>query len=562
VLVLTWPMWTRTGYGLARDMVFTPRYPWGPEAVGAGAGLPRAVPLDGVLAAATTLVDGAVVFRVAIVAVLLLASWGAVRLADAAFAGRAVAAVVAVWNPFVVERLALGQWALLASYAALPWLLVWWRRARAGDPVAGAALVPATCLGSLTPSGGLVLLGVSVVAALVPGPGTWARRAWPVLVAFLAQAPWVAASLWADAVGTSDPLGVAAFAARGEGGRGPWLTLLGGGGAWSASVAPSSSTTWLGGLLVAVALVAVIVALPRLWREHRPLLVAGLLSVPVAGLAHLPGGSDLLTFLVTEVPGGGLLRDGQKWLVPWVMLVVVAAAIAADRGVARVRDRDLALAVGALLVAAPVAVLPDAPVRTWEALAPVHYPGDLREAVHVLDAAPASSGAVVTLPFTSYRSYPWGHDLSAADPVARWARHEVVVSDALETRLGTVAGEDPRARQVSAALDSDDPLDSLADVGVGWVLVLAVRSEDPATAPPPEPTRLERALAARPAVVDGPSVRLVRVSSSPVVEPRQGARYAAALTVFAGWSALLIGGLLAAPLARRRRAAIDGVARH
>ena len=33
------------------------------------------------------------------------------------------AAGVTVWNPFVVERLALGQWALLTSYAALPWLL-------------------------------------------------------------------------------------------------------------------------------------------------------------------------------------------------------------------------------------------------------------------------------------------------------------------------------------------------------------------------------------------------------------------------------------------------------
>ena len=65
-LALTWPMWTAGGYGLARDLVFTPRAPWTLDAIGMGTSLPRAVPLDAVLAALTTVVDGAVVFRVAV----------------------------------------------------------------------------------------------------------------------------------------------------------------------------------------------------------------------------------------------------------------------------------------------------------------------------------------------------------------------------------------------------------------------------------------------------------------------------------------------------------------
>ena len=174
VLALTWPMWTAGGYGLARDMVFTPRAPWTLDAIGMGTSLPRAVPLDVVLAMATSLVDGAVVFRVAIAGVLLLAGWGAHRLvADlvpgAPVTARFVVAVAAVWNPYVVERLALGQWALLAGYAALWWLLPAVRRVLAGDRRGWPAVVAWTWLGSLTPTGGAVL------ASSLPSPVSASR---------------------------------------------------------------------------------------------------------------------------------------------------------------------------------------------------------------------------------------------------------------------------------------------------------------------------------------------------------------------------------------------------
>ena len=113
-----------------------------------GTSLPRAVPLDAVVAALSSVVDGAVVFRVAVVGMLLLAGWGAHRLlagAPTVDARAVLTAVAAVWNPYVVERLALGQWALLAWYAALWWLLPAVRRVLAGDRTSWSAVVAAAC---------------------------------------------------------------------------------------------------------------------------------------------------------------------------------------------------------------------------------------------------------------------------------------------------------------------------------------------------------------------------------------------------------------------------------
>src|SRR5206468_1421995 len=75
-------------------------------------------------------------------------------------AARLAAATAAVWNPYVVERLALGQWALLWSYAALPWLIVTITavRGRAGLAARAGTLAAA----SITPTGG-VIAAVSAV---------------------------------------------------------------------------------------------------------------------------------------------------------------------------------------------------------------------------------------------------------------------------------------------------------------------------------------------------------------------------------------------------------------
>ena len=43
-------------------------------------------------------------------------------LPDAGAPGQFVAATLAVWNPYVAERLLQGHWSLLVGYGCLPWV--------------------------------------------------------------------------------------------------------------------------------------------------------------------------------------------------------------------------------------------------------------------------------------------------------------------------------------------------------------------------------------------------------------------------------------------------------
>ncbi len=548
VLVLTWPMWTTAGYGLARDMVFSPRAPWTLDAIGMGSSLPRAVPLDGVLAAATSVVDGAVVFRVAVAGVLLAAGWGAHRLLavvvqEVSPAARCLVGVAAVWNPYVVERLALGQWALLATYAAMWWLLPVVRRVLAGERRAWWASVCLILVASLTPTGGALVLMVVVatLVVVVVHRDSIARAVRLLLVAVAAQLPWVLAGVLGAASATSDPLGVEVFAARAERPGGVWPSLLTTGGVWSPFQVPASLTSWGGHALTVLVVVVLLAGGARMARREQALALAAVVGFVLAGLAHLPGGGDALAWAVEHVPGSGLLRDGQKWLLPYVVVVVSSAGIAVTRAERALRRRDSDL--GALLVGAmallPVVLVPDAAGRTWQALEPVTYPDDLTRAVAVLDD-PDAVGEVVTLPWASYREFSWGNPVSAADPLPRWTERPTVVSDALLTESGSVAGEDTRAREVETALARTDvPLaESLAAADVGWVLVYA-----------DQPGAAELDTSGLTPVVDGSDVRLFRVPGADrepesSVDSAGPVAVAAVAAVDAAWGVALLGGLL------------------
>ncbi|MDQ2749164.1 MAG: hypothetical protein M3Y44_06525, partial [Actinomycetota bacterium] len=122
--VLLWPI-TRAGYLLGHDMVFTPRQPLDLASIGVSTASPRAVPLDALVALAERVLDGAVVGRLAVIVPLVAVGVGAAALLGSrSLSARLASCTLAIWNPFVVERLALGQWALLWAYAALPWLIL------------------------------------------------------------------------------------------------------------------------------------------------------------------------------------------------------------------------------------------------------------------------------------------------------------------------------------------------------------------------------------------------------------------------------------------------------
>ena len=140
---------------------------------------------------------------------------------------------------------------------------------------------------------------------------------------------------------TSDATGVDAFAARAERAGGVWATLLGTGGLWSPFQVPGSLTSWPGHLLTAVVLVVLVAGGLRVARREPALALAAAVGLrPGRRSPTCPGGADALGWAVAHVPGAGLLRDGQKWLLPYVVLVVAAAGCAAARAEAALRRRD------------------------------------------------------------------------------------------------------------------------------------------------------------------------------------------------------------------------------
>lgn len=467
------PLLTRPGIPLARDLVFVPHQPWTDAVLGLGDAAPRAVPLDALVSLATAVVDGGVLARVVLPLVLATAGWGAHRLVrDLGAPARLAAGGLAVWNPFVVERLALGQWALLAAYAALPWLAMAAVRFRhTGTARDLAPIVLWLGLASITPTGGLLAIAV----ALVFGLGGPARALRLVPVALVLQLPWLLPALTGGAAVTSDPAGVAAFASRAEGPGGVVTAVLGLGGIWDSGSVPGTRETWWGTAAAAAVVVALVVGGRHLWRAQGGADVGRWTGLAAAGLllalaSSTTVGADALGWAVETVPGAGLLRDSQKFVAWFAVVAVAAIAATLHVVVERVRSwgSEVGLAAAVTAVAVPVFLLPDATGTVWPTVDPVDPSPDLDVVAAVVDGTDRD---LVTLPWRSYRRFDWGSDLISSDPAVRWFDVDVVVADDLAVGALTVAGESARAREIGDALEHAPPADVLAPLGVGWVLV-------------------------------------------------------------------------------------------
>jgi hypothetical protein len=475
------------GYVLRYDMVFVPRQPLRWEMVAPADELPRAVPLDALVSLANLAVPGWLLQRIVLAGIVYFAALGMARLVPT---GRTLSTVVGAvayaWTPFVAERLLLGQWGLLLAYAALPWLVAAARDVRAGRPGAVARLVLAAAPAAVTPTGGLIALATVVVlvpprlvkradAAAGARHGEAGRASsWKAAGAVAALcAPWAVAAVTSAAGGRSDPDGVGAFAARAENWSGAWGALAGTGGIWNAQTVPASRSS----PLVPVATVALLavcvvgfVELRRRWpggAVRLAVLAGGAFLLAVAGTAP---GAPVLSWLVAQVPGAGLLRDGQKFLIPYALLMAVTLTVGAEVLAERLARRldGAAPAVWVVLVAAllaPVAILPDLAFGAGGQLRPVRYPADWDAVSARVAAAP---GEVLSLPFHGYQRYRWARGEVVRDPAPRYLDAPVLINDALQVGDLTVDGESPRAARVQALLDAGEPV---ARLGFRWVLV-------------------------------------------------------------------------------------------
>src|SRR5215472_16045655 len=98
------------GYLLSYDMVFVPRPSISAATFGLGGTLPRAVPSDLVATLLARLLPADVVQKLLLLSIFALACAGAAALlAGEHWLARLAAGVFYAWNPFVAERLILGQ---------------------------------------------------------------------------------------------------------------------------------------------------------------------------------------------------------------------------------------------------------------------------------------------------------------------------------------------------------------------------------------------------------------------------------------------------------------------
>ena len=517
------------GLVLVRDMVFVPRLPLTDELLGLD-GVPRAVPSDLLVALGSRVLPGGWLQDLVLLATVAGGAWGAARLAPTTSPAGALAAATAYgWSAYLHERLLLGQWALLVGWAVLPWAAraaLDWRR---GDPGwrAVACLAVGACGGA---SAGLLVALVVVVC----GRPVRALAATAVLAL-----PWVVPALVGpQGVPAGDPAGVAAFASRSDTPLGLLPSLLTGGGVWAPAAVPPGRAAGSAAALLVLLLAAA--GLRRLHGRLGPrLAVAAAAGLLLALLGRLPLLADALRWAVEQVPATGLLRDGQKWVAPVVLLVSAAAACGVEVVQERLRRPGARRAAGVLAVLAPLAALPGAAWGEGGRLRTSTLPAEW-EAV----TARADQGPVLVLPWSAYRAFPWTGDRTVLDPAPRLLVPRAVVDDDLPLTTGEVQGEDPLAARLDAAASSGEPLlPALRAAGVRQVLVeRTTRGADP--------DALERQVAGLDLVVGTGELALYGVpgaASEPLPRPARGP------VLLGGAAALALGGLAALRVLRPRR---------
>ncbi|WP_205865607.1 hypothetical protein [Mycolicibacterium porcinum] len=527
-LLVTGPL-LGPGYLLLRDAVSTPRSYLTDAALGLTEAAPRALPQDFFVALTSAVLDGGVVVKILLVAGLWLAGWGAARLASTVLGsgspGQFLAATLAIWNPYVAERLLQGHWSLLVGYGCLPWVAVCVLRLRTMPGAAAAwGLLFWIALAGLTPTGLMLAATVALVCVAAPGAGWTRLRACALALgsAVLAASPWlVSAAVGGTVSSPESAAGVHAFAARAEPGLATLGSLAGLGGIWNGEAVPDSRTTLFAVVATAVLLGLVALGLPVVARNRAvlPLLVLAAVAVLIPAAMATGPGLAFVDATIRAVPGLGVLRDGQKW----VALAMPGYTLAAAAAPVTLRRLRVPLAASAAVgCAALIAVLPDLAWGVGNQMRAVQYPAGWAAAAAHTNADPRP---VVALPPDSMRLFYWAGAAPVLDPLPRWLRAEVLSTGDLVIGGQVVPGEGTRAREVQDLLRSGADRRTMADAGVGWLVVETNGV----------PAELDLPVAYR----DG-DIALYRIGGDHPASPHRGVLIAAHLV----WLGALAGGAL------------------
>jgi hypothetical protein len=387
---------TRRGWLLLLDWVP------GPRRVGAAAGALPTGPLFWLPVRAGHALFGAAIGWIPLAVALAFAAAGAARLIDGPWPARIAAGVAFAWNPFVYDRIAVGQMSVLMGYALLPWLPRAALRASARRDVVVVAAwwaAMAACTLHFAWIGGVVVCAAALVRVLELGPALAARAFAIVLVVTGA----ITAAWMLFAPPSASPRGTTAvlttFATKPDPDLGRGLGILAQQGFWRTVVTRPRDD--LGVLFPMIAGASIAAAALGLWLARRTPRARLAAVAAISGLAGFvlafgnqgPLGS-LYTLLFLHLPGFGMMREAQKWVALVSLAIAVGTGCFAN-ALASSRRPRLAWAV----IAIPLAF---APTMAWGLdgrIAPAHYPASWTAVRTAVDGLRAP---VVVLPWEEY----------------------------------------------------------------------------------------------------------------------------------------------------------------
>ncbi|SEG65228.1 hypothetical protein SAMN05444920_103720 [Nonomuraea solani] len=450
------------GFTLLHDLVFVPDPEFSRFTFGLAGGAARVVPSDAVVTALAQVLPAELVQKLILLAIFVLGCSGAALLLPSESLGpRLVAGAFYVWNPYVAERLLIGQWALLLGYAGLPWVV---RAVWSGRRVALAVLPAAV--------GGFAAMTVTAITALPVAVPRWKAVARVVLVLAAFSLPWLVPTALRPQGLAGDPVGVAAFAARADTPFGAVGSLLSLGGIWNAHAVPPGYESVVGAVARLLLTLAGVAAF--LWGAapyKKGLAVAAGIGLGVACVGVSEPGRVAFGRLVEVWGGFAVFRDAQQFVAPLALVAALGLGLLCE---SVARDRAW---VGAMALV-PVAVLPTMAWGALGTLGSVPYPESWTAAREIV-ARDRAAGDVLVLPFESYRRFPWNGGRPVLDPAQRFfavGGRRVVSNDAVRVGDMVIRSEDPRAQEVERVLEGPSP--DLAGAGFRYVIVDAGTGEE------------------------------------------------------------------------------------
>jgi hypothetical protein len=485
------------GFLLSYDMVFVPDPPFSSALLGLSGGPARAVPSDAAITVAAKVLPADILQKLILLlifvaacagaAALLAAGWRASRGHGPPLLACLVSGIFYAWNPFVAERLLIGQWALLLGYAGLPWVL---REVCTGPVrIRPGRLVLVMLPAAIGGFGALIVTGLAIVpASLARGSGAARSRRLAVVIAALGllSLPWLIPSLLVPV--HADPRGADLFAARADTPFGRLGSLVMLSGIWNSQTVPrgyggAGSFFWL---LVVVCALACYVLLARRQRGWTGVGLAGALGLGIAAIGVSSTTRAMLHDLIAVWPGFAVLRDGQQFVAALALLEAVGLGVGAARLLGRAppppvrcatprtggqRAEPAAVALAVLAMLAPLVLLPGLAWGLAGRIRPVQYPADWLSARQIIDSSP-QRGSVLLLPWAAYRRYPWDNGEAVYDPWNKLLSREVVSNDGLEVGTKTLTQESAASIRLNRIVSASGPLTGrLRAAGVRYVVV-------------------------------------------------------------------------------------------